>query len=388
MPRFFRARFAALPVILALVSCGDSDGALQTPQAPPVTVAQPVVQETVEWDEYTGRFQAVDFVEIRARVSGYLDRVAFEDGETVNQGDLLFVIDQRPFRIALQQAEAELTRTKTRLTLAERDLSRAESLIQRGNISQQMVDERRQEKQDAEAAVTGAEAAVRAAQLNLEFTEVRAPISGRVSRDLVTVGNLISGGTSGSTLLTTIVSLDPIHFYFDADEAAYLRYSRLARTGDRPSSRDEPNTVQLSLMDENDFRHEGYMDFVDNTVDLATGTVQGRALLDNPDLIFTPGMFARLRLIGSGKYDAVLIPDEAVGTDQARKFVYVVDDANTVEYRTVELGPIVKGLRVVRSGLAEDEWIVINGLQRARPGGQVAPERSRIETQTAKATGG
>lgn len=375
-------RFSSMVLMAAVMTgCaaeGDDVSAPQAPPPPTVTTAQPLVKKITDWDEYTGRFQAVDYVEVRARVSGNLDRVAFEDGAIVNKGDLLFVIDQRPFQVALQEAQAQLSSAKSTLEFANRDLARAQSLIQRGNISQQALDQRIQAEKNAEASVAAAEAAVRGARLNLDFTEVRAPVAGRIGRDLVTVGNLISGGQAGSTLLATIVSLDPIYFYFDADEAAYLRYARLARGGERPSSREAPNPVRLALQDETDFRHDGAMDFVDNQISMTTGTVRGRAIFNNPNQLFIPGMFARMQLIASEPYEAMLLPDEAIGSDQERKFVYVVGNDGTVEYRVVELGPMNSGLRVIRKGITPQDWIIVNGLQRARPGGKVTPERKPI----------
>ncbi|MGE0667172.1 MAG: efflux RND transporter periplasmic adaptor subunit [Sphingomonadales bacterium] len=355
---------------------------------PPVSVSKPLIREIVEWDEYTGRFQATEDVDVRARVSGYLSSINFADGDMVKKGDLLFVIDQRPFRIALDRAQAELTSARSQLDLAARDLERAEALFGRGNISERVLDERRNARRSSEAAVTVADSAVRDARLNLEFTEVRAPVAGRVSRYQVSVGNLISGGTAESTLLTTIVSLDPIQFYFDADEAAYLKYFRLSQQGSRPSSRDAANEVAVALQDETGFPHKGRMDFVDNRLDRATGTVQARAVFTNPDNLLLPGMFGRLKLIGSGKYQAVLLPDSSIGSDQSRKFVFVVGADGTVAYRPVELGPLSDGLRIIRAGVGKDDTVIIAGLQRARPGGKVTPQPAAIAAPAKAAAGG
>lgn len=364
---------------LLLIGCGDSaQNAGQTGAPPPVTVSTPVVREITEWDEYTGRFVAVDSVEVRARVSGYLESVNFEDGQIVNQGDLLFVIDPRPFRIALERAEAELVQAETRLDLAIKDLERARPLLERNAISEQVFDERLQSRQEGEAAKRAAQAAVDAARLDLEFSQVRAPISGRVSREFVSIGNLVGGGGASSTLLTTIVSLDPIHFYFDVSEAEYLKYVRLSASGERASSRDVANPVFVQLSDEDSYPHEGRMDFVDNIVDYETGTMRGRAIFPNEDLLLTPGLFGRARLLGSGTYAALMLPDDVIGTDQSRRFVYVVDDDNSVSYRSVELGPLIDGLRVIRSGISANDSIIINGLQRVRPGSTVAPEAGTI----------
>ncbi|MEN3975791.1 efflux RND transporter periplasmic adaptor subunit [Emcibacter sp. SYSU 3D8] len=389
-PGFPSLRRIALACMLPLwlAACGAEGETSGAPPPPPVSVAKPLVRETVEWDEYTGRFQATEDVDVRARVSGYLSSINFADGETVKKGALLFVIDQRPFRIAVDRAQAELVSAKSQLDLAGRDLERAEALFSRGNISERVLDERRQAKRSGEAAVTVAESAVRDARLNLEFTEVRAPVAGRVSRYQVSVGNLISGGTAESTLLTTIVSLDPIHFYFDADEAAYLKYTRLSSEGSRPSSRDAPNEVAVALQDEDGFPHKGHMDFVDNRVDRSTGTVQARAVFANPDNVLLPGMFGRLKLIGSGRYNAVLLPDSSIGSDQSRKFVYVVARDNTVAYRPVELGPLSDGLRIVRSGVGKDDLVIVSGLQRTRPGGKVTPQPVAIDKLGAAAAGG
>lgn len=376
---FRKLFFAAAALTVAACNPSESDVA-QAPQAPPaVTVSQPLVREIVEWDEYTGRFQAVETVDVRSRVSGYLDSINFTDGEIVNEGDLLFIIDQRPFRVALAQAEAELNQARTRADLAAKDLERARPLLQRGNISQAVFDERLQGKQEADAAVRSAIATVDAAKLDLEYSEIRAPVTGRISRYLVSVGNLVTGGTANATLLTTIVSLDPIHFFFDANEAAYLKYVRLDRTGQRTSSRAAQNPVQLSLLDEIDFPHTGRMDFVENRLDQQTATIRARAVFDNGELLFLPGMFGRIRLIGSGRYDAIMLPDEAIGTDQSRKFVYVLDENDTVGIRLVELGPIIDGLRVIRDGLGPEDRVIIDGLQRARPGAPVTPQEGPIE---------
>lgn len=347
--------------------------------SPEVTVAAPLVREITEWDEYTGRFGAVESVAVRARVSGYLESIHFVDGDTVDKGDLLFVIDPRPFEAAVAGAKAARTEAATRLDLAERDFVRASELLREGNISKQIYDNRKQERDAAIAALEVASATLRNAELDLGFTRVTAPVAGLISRQFVSVGNLVSGGTADSTLLTRINSIDPIHLYFDGDEAAYLNYVRLDRAGRRTSSRDTPNPVLVSLIDEEDFPHRGRMDFVDNQIDPQTGTMRGRAILDNPDKLFLPGMFARIRLLGRGPYDAVLIPDSAVAMDQARQVVFVVDNDNKARAQPVELGPLALGLRVVRRGLGATDRVVINGLQRVRPGVVVNPQDGVIE---------
>lgn len=367
----------AVPLLLA--ACGQPPPQ-QPQQGPPaVTVASPAVVQMMDWDEYTGRLAAVDSVEVRARVNGWLQSVHFDDGAIVEQGDLLFVIDPRPYEAVHNQAKAEVTRARVRLELAGNDLARARRLFESRAISEEELDARTQEQKEATAALQAAEAAVAASALDVEFTRVRAPIRGRIGRELVTVGNLVSGGSAGSTLLTTIVSLDPIHVYFTADERAFLRYQRLAREGARPSSRDTANPVRIQLADEQGFPHEGRMDFVDNRVDEATGTMQGRAVVPNPDGVLTPGLFARVQLLGEGPYEAILVPDAAIGTDQAQRFVYLVGDDNVVRRRAVTPGRLVQNLRVVREGLSAGDRVVIEGLQRARPGSPVTPEEGRIE---------
>ncbi len=373
-------RLGAVSLLSVMLSACDDTSNVEANLSPPtVTVSQPIKRAIVEWDEYTGRFAAVDSVEVRARVSGYLDSVHFDDGQMVETGDLLFVIDPRLFEIAREQADAELVQAQARLELAARDLERADPLIKRGTISQEFFDERAQEAREAAAAVEASEANVRRAMLNLEFTRVRSPVTGRVSRKFVTVGNLVSGGAGTSTILTTIVTLDPIHFYFDADEKAYLKYVRLALSGERPSARTTQTPVFLALPDEQEYVHRGYIDFLDNQIDFSSGTVRGRAIFDNSNQLFIPGLFGRIRLPGSGEYEALLLPDEVIGTDQSRRFVYVIDDQGIVDYRQVELGPLVDGLRVIRDGLHADDQVVTKGIQRIRAGVKVKSEREALD---------
>jgi len=345
---------------------------------PEVTVAKPLVRKITDWDEYTGRVAAVESVEIRARVSGYLQASHFHDGGLVKRGDLLFEIDPRPYQAALDEARAELTSARVRLELAANDLDRARRLFASRAISEEELDARTKAKREAEAAIEAGQAAEKAAALNLDFTRIKAPISGRIGRRLVTAGNLVSGEGKDATLLTTIVSVDPVYVYFTADERAYLRYTRLAEQGIRPSSRDTATPVRLQLADEQGFPHQGVMDFVDNVVDQATGTMQGRAVFPNPDGDLTPGLFGRIQLLGEGPYEALIVPDAAVGTDQAQRLVYVVADDGTVTPRPVTLGRSLGGLRVVRSGLAPTDRVVINGIQRVRPGSKVKPVDGQI----------
>ena len=343
-----------------------------------MTVARPLQKMITEWDEYTGRFTAVETVEVRARVSGFIDSVHVNEGQVVKQGDLLFVIDQRPFKLAVDQAQGDLERAKAKLEVASLDVQRGTPLVRSQTLTQREFDTRQSTERDAAGQVASAEAALKQAQLNLEWTEVRAPIAGRISDRRVDAGNLITGGQTDATLLSVIVSIDPIHFIFDGSEADFLRYMRLAASGARPSSRDVQNPVAVRLADETDYKHEGRMDFVDNVLNPKTGTIRGRAIFDNKDGLLTPGFFGRLRLFG-GQHEALLIPDGAIASDQSRKIVFTVADDGTVGVKLVEPGPIVDGLRVIRSGLAATDRIVIDGLQRARPGQKVQPEDGKIE---------
>jgi len=372
-----RTYLALCAVALAVAGCGRQQS--QEPPPPKVTVARPVEHELVDWDEYTARLEAIDSVEVRARVSGYLQSVHFREGSLVKKGDLLFTIDPRPYEAQLRKAEGDFELSESRVNLAQKLLARAGPLVKSQAMSKEEAETRAAAVRQAEASVAAACAAVDAAKLDVEFTSITAPVSGRVSRKLVTEGNLINGGigTQG-TLLTTIVSLDPLYVYFEAHERDYLKYVRLAKSGARPSSRDFKNPVFVGTADEQGFPHEGYMDFVDNQIDRGTGTIQGRAIVPNPDGLLAPGLFVRLRLIGSGRYKAVLIPDEAVQSDQAQKFVWVVDDQNRVHYRQVKIGTLHDGLRVVSEGLTPADRVVIHGVQRARPDIVVVPEEKTL----------
>jgi RND family efflux transporter MFP subunit len=352
----------------------------------PVTVSRPVTRQLIEWDEFTGQFSAVEYVEVRARVSGFLDSIHFEDGQIVKQGDPLFVIDPRPFDITLASAKAQATETMARLELARRQLTRAGQLRDRDVVALSTYDERVEELNAATAALEGANAAVRAAELNMEFTRVTAPVSGRIGRHEVSVGNLISGGESSSTtLLTTIVSLDPIHFLFDMSEADFLGYQRAVADGRLKSTRDGSVEVNARLVDEQDWTLTGRLDFVDNQVDRTSGTIRARAVFPNPSRLVTPGQFGRLRLPGSERYEAILVPDSAIVTDQSNKIVMTVMDDGTVVPKAVRPGPREAGLRIIRSGLSSDDQIIINGLMRVRPGIKVAPQPGSIEPIAASA---
>ncbi|MBY8975283.1 efflux RND transporter periplasmic adaptor subunit [Rhodobacteraceae bacterium NNCM2] len=341
----------------------------------PVDVARPLSAKIVDWDEFTGRFEAVQRVEIRARVSGYLEEVLFRDGQLVEKGQVLYKIDPKPFEAEYARAMAELSSAEAEAVRARVELERGQQLVQTRTVAESTLDQRVATKLRAEAQVAVAEAAVRTARLSLDYTEIKAPFAGRISDNQVDAGNLV---LSGETLLATVVTTDPIHLVFTASEADFLKYTRLSLAGALPSSRNSPNEVDAKLIDEDDWSYTGAMNFLDNEFDPNAGTITGRAIFDNPDGILTPGLFARLRLIGSGEYEALLLPDSAIMSDQTRKIVMVIDEENTVSPRIVELGPLFKGLRVVRSGLEPNDRVVVNGIQRARPGGKVVPEETVI----------
>jgi RND family efflux transporter MFP subunit len=376
LPRLSAVLLALAP---ALGACGESPQKATAPPPPPtVTVAKPVQRAVVDYDEYVGRFVAVDSVEIRARVSGYLEAVHFRDGQLVKQGDLLFTIDKRPIQAALDQARANLEQAKSNLVFTEADLARGQQLVRDRTITEQTFDQRVQANRIARAVVARAEAAVRQAEFDLEFSELRAPVDGRIGDRRVSPGNLVTGGTAGNTtMLATIVSIDPIRFEFTFDEASYLRYERLSKNGEALTGREGGVDVALKLIDEHDFKHRGRMDFVDNVIDRTTGTIRGRAVFANPAGMFTPGMFARIRVPGSPAYQALLVPDTAIGTEQVRKFVLVVGSDNAATAKYVTLGHVVDGLRVIKSGLAADDDVIVNGLMRARAGQKVTPQQQQ-----------
>jgi multidrug efflux system membrane fusion protein len=369
------ARLAVVAAAAALAGCGQ--GQQQTAAAPPaVTVAAPVQRTVVDQDEYVGRFLAVNAVEIRSRLSGYLSAIHFTDGQMVKKGDLLFSIDRRPFDIALEQMKANLAQARANLAFTEGDLARGQQLLGNKTITEQAYDQRTQAKSVAAAAVTAQEAMVHSAELDLnDYSELRSPIDGRIGDRRVAVGNLITGGAGGATtLLATIVSVDPIRFEFTFDEASYLRYQRFANK-QNGGGVDGGVQVALKLIDENDFRHTGKIDFVDNVIDRSSGTIRGRAVFSNADGIFTPGMFGRIRVPGSPPHTALLIPDAAIGTEQARKFVLAVDDGNVARQKYITIGQLDGGLRVVKDGLTATDRVIVNGLMRARPGQTVTPQQ-------------
>lgn len=347
------------------------------PGAPTVTVAQAVKRVVTDWNEFTGQFSAVDNVEIRARVSGYLTEIHFTDGQMVQKGDLLFVIDPRPFEIALASARARLEQASSTREYASRQLGRADELQRREIMPQSLLDQRQNESKGAGAVAEAARAAVREAELNLQFTRVTAPVSGRVSSRQISIGNLVTAGgtSSGGTMLTTIVSLDPLYFNFDMSEADFLSFQRIqgAKAGGELDV-----AVQLRLMDEKGWPHQGRLTFIDNQVDKGSGTIRARATLANPDHFIAPGSFGRIRMPASAPYEALLLPDTAVVTDQNRKIAMVVTPENAVAPRPVEVGPLFDGLRVVRSGLSPEDQVIINGLMRARPGAKVTPQPGAI----------
>lgn len=340
---------------------------------PPVTVAKPVVKDIVEQDEFTGRFEAVDSVDLRARVSGYLEAVKFRDGQIVREGDLLFVIDKRPYQAAFARATAAVNAAQTRVDFGKTDLDRYERLARTGSAPERQLEQARQTYQQAQADIAGLRAELESARLNLGFTEIRSPINGRIGRKLVSEGNLVA---ADQTLLGSVVSIDPVYFYFDIDERSYIAYTRMAANGGVPSGRQAGGFgVRGGLLDERDLPRKGRMEFLDNRIDPASGTMRARATFENKDGLLTPGLFGRIAVPGSNPYKAVLIPDEAIQADQDRRFVWVVADDGTTTAKLVRPGPRIDGYRVVRNGLDGSETIVISGLQRVRPNGKVTPQR-------------
>jgi multidrug efflux system membrane fusion protein len=361
----FRHPLVLAALLLAtstIAACARTAAQPADPPLPQVTVADVVARDITEWDEFTGRLEAVNAVAVRPRVSGYISAVRFDEGAVVRRGSLLFQIDPRPFQAEVDRLRAEIERARATSQRAASELARAKRLAAENAISAEEHDRRAAFAEEATAQTSAVEAALRAAELNLEFTRVIAPIDGRVGRAIVTEGNLVSGGTGDATLLTTVVSLDPIYASFEADEHTASSYQKGQR-------------IRMALGSENDFPREGTMNFLDNQIDPETGTIRGRATFRNTDRALTPGLFVRLQLPSRGTYRGVLIEDRAIGTDLDKRFVYVVTPEQTIDYRAVTLGPIVDGLRVVRSGLAQGDVVVVNGLQRVRPGVKVEPVR-------------
>jgi RND family efflux transporter MFP subunit len=370
-------RALVLAGVLALAGCDDGAGGQAGTAAPPpeVTVAHPRVERLVEWTEFTGRFEAVERVEVRARVSGYLDAVDFRDGQIVQKGQVLFLIDPRPFEVAFERAKADLASAEAQVKLAEIEFQRIAGLAQSPAFSRAAYDQRMQEREAAQASLAAAQAAMAKARLDLEYTRIHAPVSGRLSDRRVDVGNLVTE----ETLLTTIVSLNPIYFVFDMSEADFLAYQRAVLAGELPSTRERSTLVNVKLVDEDDWSRQGQMNFVDNVVDQGSGTMRARAEFPNPDLLIAPGQFGTIRIPGSPPYEAVLVPDEAIVTDQAQKLVMTVNEDNRIEPRVIRPGPTELGLRIVRRGLEPSDRIVTNGLLRVRPGMEVTPQPGRIE---------
>ncbi|HEY5744099.1 MAG TPA: efflux RND transporter periplasmic adaptor subunit [Terrimicrobiaceae bacterium] len=365
---FWEAAVTGFAALLCLTACKPQQVA---PPPPEVSVASPVVKEVTEWDDLTGRLEPIKSVEVRPRVSGYLDSIHFKDGQEVKAGDLLFVIDPRPYEAEADRSRAELKRAEAQRNLSLQNLQRAEKLMEGRTIAPEQFDARRNESDIAAANVLEAQAAVKSAELNLEFTQVKAPIAGRISRRFADEGNLITGGSTQSTLLTTIVPFNPLYAVFDADERLVLKYTRLDLAGQRRSSRETANPVRIALADEKEFSRQGKMDFVDNRLDPQTGTLRARALVDNADGLLTPGLFVRVQLKGRGPYSALLIPDEAIGTDQSKRFVMVVDKEGLAQRRFITTGRLHDGLRAVEEGLTPEDKVIVSGLMRVRPGAPV-----------------
>lgn len=374
MNRSSRIFFISLFALAGVAGCRGEAATDSMPPPPDVSVATVVTKEMRPWDEFTGHVEAVETVELRPRVSGYIEHVNYVEGGEVAEGDVLFVIDQRTYRAELERAKAELARARTQTELAASEVVRAKKLAEARAMSAEELDQRNSALAQAEANIRAAQSAVDVAKLNLEFTEVRAPISGRAGRALVTPGNLVSTQPN-ATLLTTIVSLDPVYVYFEGDERSYLRYNAMSRNGTRASSRDVRNPVRVGLSGDAGFPYEGEMDFMDNQVNPDTGTIRARAVLPNTDRVFTPGLFARVQLAGSDSFTAMLIDEKAVLTDQDRKYVYVVADDGSAQRRDITLGRTVDGLRVVSAGLEADDRVIVHGVQKVfMPGMPVNPQ--------------
>ena len=368
----------ALAVAL-LAGCARSEagGKPPAPPAPEVTVAGVIAKPLRDWQEFSGRLQAVDSVEIRPRVSGFIDSVQFTEGTRVKKGQLLFRIDPRPFQAEVNRLNAELRRTRSQSALAASNQDRGKRLVAQHMISQQDFDQLATTASTTTEDIGAAAAALETARLNLEFTEVRSPIDGRVSRALITAGNLVSN----TSVLTTVVSDDPVYAYFDADEQTYLKFSARTGTSASDGTHGSEDSVFMGLIDEDGYPHTGRLDFVDNQVDPQSGTIRGRAVFDNKDGRFTPGLFARIKLVGGDVRDTILIDERAVGTDLGKKFVLALKSDNTLEYRPVTLGASVDGLRVVTNGLKSDDTVVVNGLQHVKPGIAVTPTKVAMDAE-------
>lgn len=386
-------KFVGLALVLMaatapLSACKEQTAHAEAPaeqpahKGPPVVAAQPLIKSVGEWTEFTGRFEAQAKVEVRARVNGYLEKIHFIDGQIVNEGDLLFTIDQRPFQAALKEAEAQVNSAQNRLTLATKELDRSDELAKQGYASKQSLDVKFEGKQSATADLEAAKARLDQAKLDLAYTQIRAPFKGRVSRHMVDIGNLVNGGASGSTLLTTIVSLDPIYFYFDVDEQTYLKFTRASSTDIKSGQTRINMPVQIALADSKDYEFQGTLDFVDTTLNAQTGTVRARATFKNTDYTLVPGMFGRARIQSGSTDAATLIPDEAVGVDQTQTYVLTLGPDNTVVSKTVKLGSKAEGMRIIHSGLTPEDKVIIKGVQMLRDGMPVTPEITTLTAQT------
>ena len=345
-----------------------------SPQAPAVTFVVPEVRRVIDWDEFTGRLASPETVEIRSRVSGYLEEVHFKEGAEINEDDLLFKIDPRPYEAIVEKMEARVLSAKSRVELTATELENVAKLQGNGAISAEDYERRAKAASDAEGLLRAAGAELRQARLDLEFTEIRSPIAGRVSDARVTKGNLVTSEGAEATLLTTVVSLDPIYCYIEADERSVLKYRELHREGKRVSAQFGRVVAEMELANETGFPHKGYIDFVDNHLDPATGTIRARAVFPNPDKLMAPGFFARVRVPGSGEYEGHLIPDRAIADDQGTSFVWVIDAEDTATYRRVEVGPLLDSLRIIRTGLEAGERVVVDGVMAVRNGQKVKPE--------------
>ncbi|MBL5898420.1 efflux RND transporter periplasmic adaptor subunit [Lelliottia amnigena] len=380
---FYLTALGAMFLSVLLVGCDDGVAQNAVPQAPAVSAADVVVKSISQWDSFNGRIEAVESVQLRPRVSGYIDKVNYADGQEVKKGEVLFTIDDRTYRAALEQAQASLARAKTQASLARSEANRTDKLVNTNVVSREEWEQRRSAATQAQADIRAAQAAVDAAQLNLDFTKVTAPIEGRASRALITSGNLVTAGDSAS-VLTTLVSLKTVYVYFDVDEATYLHYQNLARSGQGASSNHLALPVEIGLVDEEGYPHQGKVDFLDNQLTPSTGTIRMRALLDNAQRQFTPGLFARVRLPGSAEFNATLIDDKAVLTDQDRKYVYIVDKEGKAQRRDITQGRLAAGLRIVQQGLNPGDKVIVDGLQKVFMPGM--PVNAKTVPMTASAT--
>jgi len=371
---------------LALIT-GCKPAATKATFAPPppvVTVAKPIVKKVIDWDEFTGRLASPESVDIRARVSGYLEEVHFKEGTEIKEGDLLVTIDPRPYEAAVQRAQADVSSARSRAELAKTEAENAGPLLKSQAISSEESVRRLKASAEANSSMKAAEALLKAAELDLEFTRIRSPINGRISDARVTKGNLVTGGTKDATLLTTVVSLDPIYCFIECDERSALKYREMHKLGTRKSAMFAEIPAQMALANQSGFPHQGHLDFVDNVLNPTTGSIRARAVFENQDRLMSPGFFARVRIPGSGEYEGMLILDQAIADDQGRSFVWVIDADNKASYRPVVTGPLQDGMRVVREGLKAEDRVVINGLMSVRNGVTVVPQDAEMKLPVTK----